>query len=51
MHELISTQGTPTWLIGRDTGGVVIQQGRSYVMLTTTETGRLVELLSKPDAR
>jgi hypothetical protein len=47
MNELISTHGTPTWLIGRGNGGVVIQQGKSYVMLSAAEASRLLQLLSR----
>lgn len=48
MNELISTHGTPTWLISRDNGGMVIQQGKSYVMLSAAELQRLLELLIQP---
>lgn len=48
MNELISTHGTPTWLIGRENGGMVIQQGKSYVMLSAAETARLLQLLTQP---
>ena len=48
MNELISTYGKPTWLVSRENGGVVIQQGKSYVMLSAAETSRMLQLLSQP---
>lgn len=46
MHELISTAGTPTWLMGRDNGGVILQQGRSFIQLSSAEAARLRDLLA-----
>lgn len=47
-QELISEHGTPTWIIGRENGGIVIQQGKSYVMLSPVELRRLLEFADHP---
>lgn len=48
MAQLISTHGAATWVNQRPNGGIVIQQGPSYVQLSHAELARLIQAVTQP---
>ncbi|OHT54961.1 hypothetical protein BKG62_01855 [Mycobacteroides chelonae] len=48
MEVLISDYGVPTRVGHRDKGGIYIQQGKSWVMLSSAEIDRLRAFMDQP---
>lgn len=47
MTHMISTNGTATWVNQRPNGGIIIQQGPSYVQLSEDELEKLITILAE----